>query len=174
MKKIAILLFAVITAISCSKDDAQTPEPVANTALKVFNKTTGAEIKDGDVVTFNTIRINDNALKFYFKNTSTSSLKVKTRFISYSGTADTSGLEICIGQQCISSLVTGSTYPFIGEPVISVPANGTVGENEYKIVNIATPIAPATAVTYVFEAFQYDNSGSEVGNKVRFTYKYQQ
>jgi hypothetical protein len=57
MKKIAILLFAVITAISCSKDDAQTPEPVANTALKVFNKTTGAEIKDGDVVTFNSISI---------------------------------------------------------------------------------------------------------------------
>ena len=81
MKKIVILLFAVITAISCSKDDEQTPtpEPVANTALKVFHKTTGAEIKDGDVLNFNS---SANELKFYFKNTSTtSSINVKTKFI---------------------------------------------------------------------------------------------
>ena len=37
MKKIAILLFAIISALSCSKDDVQTtPEPVANNSLKVF------------------------------------------------------------------------------------------------------------------------------------------
>lgn len=178
MKKIVILLFALITAVGCSKDDAQTtPEPVVNNALKLYNKTTGAEIKDGDVILFNSISSqgNANTLKFYFKNTSaTSSINVKTKFISFSGVSDTSSLEFCIGQQCYNSPTIGNSYPLSGEPVLSVPANGTIGENEYKILNIATPVSPATAVDYVFEAYQYDANGTPVGNKVRFTYRYQQ
>jgi hypothetical protein len=178
MKKIVILLFAVITAISCSKDDEQTPtpEPVANTALKVFNKTTGTEIKDGDVLTFTSISSQGgaNELKFYFKNTSAAPIKVKTKVVSFSGVPNTNGLEFCIGQQCIGSPVIGISYPVSTEPTLSVPANGTIGENEYKIVNIATPVSPATSVDYVFEAYQYDANGTPVGNKVRFTYRYQQ
>jgi hypothetical protein len=177
MKKIAILLFALISVVSCSKDDAQTAlEPVANNALKVFNKTSGTEIKDGDVLTFTSISSQGgaNELKFYFKNTSAAPIKVKTKVVSFSGVPNTNGLEFCIGQQCIGSPVIGISYPFSTEPTLSVPANGTIGENEYKIVNIATPVSPATAVDYVFEAYQYDANGNEVGNKVRFTYKYQQ
>ena len=179
MKKIAILLFAVITAISCSKDDVQTPEPVANTALKVFNKTTGAEIKDGDVVIFNNIGpVNGNPyanmLKFYFKNTSAAPINTKVKFISFSGVPDTSYLSICIGAQCLSSISTGYSYPLSSEPIITVPANGTIGIIEdYKIYNTTIPNPPATAVDYVFEAYQYDANGTPVGNKVRFTYRYQ-
>ena len=177
MKKIAILLFAVITAISCSKDDAQTPEPVANTALKVFNKTTGAEIKDGDVVTFNSISIQGSAnmLKFYFKNTSAAPINTKVKFISFSGVPDTSYLSICIGAQCLSAISTGYSYPLSSEPIITVPANGNIGIIEdYKIYNTSTPVAPATPIEYVFEAYQYDANGTPFGNKVRFTYRYQQ
>jgi len=177
MKKIAILLFAVITAISCSKDDAQTPEPVANTALKVFNKTTGAEIKDGDVVTFNSISIQGSAnmLKFYFKNTSAAPINTKVKFISFNGVPDTSYLSICIGAQCLSAISTGYSYPLSSEPIITVPANGNIGIIEdYKIYNTSTPVAPATTIEYVFEAYQHDASGNPVGNKVRFTYRYQQ
>ena len=177
MKKIAILLFAVITAISCSKDDAQTPEPVANTALKVFNKTTGAEIKDGDVVTFNSISIQGSAnmLKFYFKNTSAAPINTKVKFISFNGVPDTSYLSICIGAQCLSAISTGYSYPLSSEPIITVPANGNIGIIEdYKIYNTSTPVAPATTIEYVFEAYQYDANGTPVGNKVRFTYRYQQ
>ena len=177
MKKIAILLFAVITAISCSKDDAQTPEPVANTALKVFNKTTGAEIKDGDVVTFNSISIQGSAnmLKFYFKNTSAAPINTKVKFISFSGVPDTSYLSICIGAQCLSAISTGYSYPLSSEPIITVPANGNIGIIEdYKIYNTSTPVAPATTIEYVFEAYQYDANGTPIGNKVRFTYRYQQ
>ena len=177
MKKIAILLFAVITAISCSKDDAQTPEPVANTALKVFNKTSGAEIKDGDVVTFNSISIQGSAnmLKFYFKNTSAAPINTKVKFISFNGVPDTSYLSICIGAQCLSAISTGYSYPLSSEPIITVPANGNIGIIEdYKIYNTSTPVAPATTIEYVFEAYQYDANGTPVGNKVRFTYRYQQ
>lgn len=181
MKKIVILLFAVITAVGCSKDDAQTtPDPVANTALKVFNKTTGAEIKDGDVLTFNHIgpiqgNLNANVLKFYFKNTSAAPINTKVKFISFSGVPDSSGISICIGAQCLSSISTGYSYPLSSEPIITIPANGIVGDIEqYKIYNVAVPVSPATAVDYVFEAYQYDSTGTPVGNKVRFTYRYQQ
>lgn len=178
MKKIAILLFAVISALSCSKDDVQTtPEPVANNSLKVYNKTSGAEIKDGDVITLNSISAQGNAhtLKFYFKNTSATPINTKVKFISFSGVPDTSYLSICIGAQCLSSIITGYSYPLSSEPIITVPANGTIGIIEdYKIFNTALPVSPATSVNYVFEAFQFDANGNEVGNKVRFTYRYQQ
>ena len=178
MKKIAILLFAVISAVSCSKDDVQTtPEPVANNSLKVFNKTTNAEIKDGDVITFNSISIQGSAnmLKFYFKNTSAAPINTKVKFISFSGVPDTSYLSICIGAQCLSAISTGYSYPLSSEPIITVPANGTVGDIEdYKIFNTTLPVSPATKIDYVFEAYQHDASGNPVGNKVRFTYRYQQ
>jgi hypothetical protein len=75
----------------------------------------------------------------------------------------------------LSSIATGYSYPLNSEPIITVPANGTIGDIEdYKIFNTSTPIPPATAVNYNFEAFQHDANGNEVGNKVRFTYKYQQ
>jgi hypothetical protein len=172
MKKIVILLFAVITAISCSKDDEQTPTPEpVNNALKVFHKTTGAEIKDGDVLNFNS---SASELKFYFKNTSATSIKVKTKFITYSGVSDTSGLNLCIGAQCYTAPIMGSSYPVSNEPVISVPANGIIGDIEqYKIFNTILPNPPATSIDYVFEAYQYDANGNPVGNKVRFTYRYQ-
>ncbi len=178
MKKIVILLFALITAFGCSKDDAQTtPDPVANTALKVFNKITGAEIKDGDVLTFNSVSTqgNANTLKFYFKNISAAPINTKVKFISFNGVPDTSYLSICIGAQCLSSIIPGYSYPGNSEPIITVPANGSIGYVEdYKIYNTSTPIAPATKIDYVFEAYQYDASGNPVGNKVRFTYRYQQ
>ena len=178
MKKIVILLFAVITAISCSKDDEQTPTPEpVNNALKVFNKTTGAEIKDGDVLNFNSISTQGDAnmLKFYFKNTSATPINTKVKFISFSGVPDASYLSICIGAQCLSSIITGYSYPLSSEPIITVPANGTVGDIEdYKIFNTTLPVSPATKIDYVFEAYQHDASGNAVGNKVRFTYRYQQ
>ena len=177
MKKILILLFAVISAVSCSKDDVQTPEPAANNALKVYNKTTGSEIKDGDILTFNSITSQGglNTLKFYFKNASSAPINTKVKFISFNGVPDTSYLSICIGAQCLSAIITGYSYPGNSEPIITVPANGTIGIIEdYKIYNTTLPVSPATKIEYVFEAYQYDANGTPIGNKVRFTYRYQQ
>ena len=69
----------------------------------------------------------------------------------------------------------GNIYPRNNEAQIIVPANGIAGNGgANKIINTSAPVAPATAVEYVFEVFQQDASGNEVGNKVRFTYRYQQ
>jgi hypothetical protein len=75
----------------------------------------------------------------------------------------------------LSSISTGFSYPLSSEKIITIPANGTVGDIEdYKIFNTTLPVSPATKIDYVFEAYQHDASGNPVGNKVRFTYRYQQ
>jgi hypothetical protein len=176
MKKIIFLLLVVISAVSCSKGDDQTTEPVVNNSLKVFNKTSGEEIIDGDILTFNSISSqgSGNTLKFYFKNTSAAPINTKVKFVSFIGVPDSSYLSICIGAQCLSSIATGFSYPSNSEPIITVPANGIIGYVEdYKIFNTTIPVPPATAVNYIFEAFQYDANGNAIGNKVRFTYQYQ-
>ena len=188
MKKILIIFFFGLAAIGCSKDD-ETASPVVTDTnnLKVINYPSNSEIKDGDVLAFNHIgpiqgNLDANALKFYFKNISSSDMKVKMRLISKTGVPDTNGVSFCYGPNindgvCLSPgfLVIGNVYPRNNEAQIIVPANGIAGSGgANKIINTSAPVAPATAVEYIFEAFQQDANGSEVGNKVRFTYRYQQ
>ena len=185
MKKVLMLLFVALATIGCSKEDAPVAEtPAATNALKVYNSSSNAEILNNDVVVFSgSAGLVDptNALKFYFKNTSTSEIKVKMRLVSLSGVSDTSSVSFCYGPNtndgvCLNgtALEVGSSYPRNNEAQIIVPANGTAGTGgANKFQNTATPVAPATVVDYVIEAFQVDASGNEVGNKVRFTYRYQ-
>ena len=174
MKKMLMFLFVGFLIIGCSKDDSPAEEAQDTKPLKVMNKTTGTEIKDGDVVviTSNSNTNDVNALKFYFKNTSSSPMNVKTRFLSVTGTPDATQVQYCIGDVCLNSINPGSNYPVNGEPILTVPAHGALGEGIYKIQNTASPVAPATAVDYVFEIYQYDANLNEVGNKVTFTYRY--
>lgn len=178
MKKVLMFMFVGLLMTSCSKDDSPTPTPtptpVDSKPLKVINKATGEEINDGDIVVFNTnSNTNDvNALKFYFKNTSSSSMNVRTTFVEYSGTTDALQIQYCIGDLCLNGIDAGNNYPANGEPVLTVPANGTLGDGIYKIQNTASPVSPATSIDYVFEVYQYDADLNKVGNKVTFTYRY--
>ena len=185
MKKLIMVLLVGFAAIGCSKDEVGTPAVTDNNTLKVLTYPSNTEILDGSTILFSgSAGLVDptNALKFYFKNTSSADMKVKMRLVSMTGVSDTNGLQFCygpneIGGVCLSQgfLVIGNVYPRNNEAQIIVPANGTAGgSGANKIQNIAIPVAPATAVEYVFEVFQQDANGNEVGNKVRFTYKYQQ
>lgn len=180
-----MVLLVGFAAIGCSKDEEGTPAVTDTNTLKVFNYPSNIEILDGSTILFSgSAGLVDptNALKFYFKNTSSTDMKVKMRLISNTGVSDTNGLSFCYGPNVndgvclLGSLINiNSIYPRNNEAQIIVPANGTAGGGgANKIQNSATPVAPATAVEYVFEVFQQDASGNEVGNKVRFTYKYQQ
>jgi hypothetical protein len=189
MKKLAMLLLIGLATISCSKDD--TPEvapvttpPITDTnTLKIYNYPANTEITNNSVVNFSgTAGLVDptNALKFYFKNTSSSEMKVKIRLVSLSGVPDTGSVSFCYGPNindgvCLlgTALTVGNSYPRNNEAQIIVPANGTVGTGgANKFQNTAQPVSPATAVDYVLEAFQLDANGNEVGNKVKFTYRY--
>lgn len=173
-----MILWIGIALVGCSKEDEVTPQPVEVNAMKIINKNTGTEIMDGDVVVFNTALPGNNdanSLKFYFSNVSSAPIKVRSRFISVTGVPNANNVQYCIGDNCLTSIVAGSNYPLSNQEVLTVPANGRLGDIEqYKIQNFATPVAPATKIDYVFEFFQYDANGNEVGNKVRFTYRYQQ
>jgi hypothetical protein len=188
MKKLIMVLLVGLAAIGCSKDEVGTPAVTDTNTLKILNYPSNTEIKDGDVLTFNHNgpipggNQEANVLKFYFKNTSSADMKVKMRLVSKTGVPDTNGLSFCYGPNvndgvCLSPgfLVIGNVYPRNNEAQIIVPANGTAGGGgANKIINTSAPVAPATAVEYVFEVFQQDANGNEVGNKVRFTYRYQQ
>lgn len=177
MKKILMLLFVGLATISCSKDDAPAPVITDTNTLKLYNSSTDAEIKDGDVIVFTgSAGLVDptNTLKFYFKNTSASAIKVRSRFVSFSGVNSADNVQYCIGENCLLSISQGSNYPVSNQEVLTVPANGILGKTQqYKMQNFATPVAPATKVDYVFEFYQYDSNLNEVGNKIRITYRYQ-
>lgn len=185
MKKLIIVLLVGFASIGCSKDEEGTPAVTDTNTLKVFNYPSNNEILNGATISFSgSAGLVDptNALKFYFKNTSSSEMKVKIRLVSLTGVPNTSGISFCYGPNvndgvCLigTALTVGSVYPRNNDAQIIVPANGiagTAGANKFQ--NSALPVAPATAVEYVLEAFQQDSNGNEVGNKVRFTYKYQQ
>lgn len=180
-----MILLVGLATISCSKDEVGTPAVIDTNTLKVLNYPSNTEIANRSTILYSGSAglVNPtNALKFYFKNTSSADIKVKMRLVSITGVSDTNGLSFCYGPNindgvCLAGtdITVGSSYPSNNDAQIIVPANGTAGgSGANKIQNIATPVAPATAVEYVFEVFQQDASGNEVGNKVRFTYKYQQ
>ncbi|MDI9310977.1 MAG: hypothetical protein QM535_12240, partial [Limnohabitans sp.] len=85
MKRIFICLFAVGVLFGCSKsDDAPAPTPsttVATDVIKLYNKDTSAEIKDGDVFTYSSTVANNCTLSFYFKNLTSSAIKVKGKIV---------------------------------------------------------------------------------------------
>jgi hypothetical protein len=185
MKKLAMLLLVGLATISCSKDDAPAAvAPITDpNSLKVYTYPANTEITDNSVINFTgSAGLTDptNALKFYFKNVSSSEMKVKLRLVSLSGVSDTSSASFCYGPNtndgvCLlgTALTVGSTYPRNSDAQIIIPAGGTSGTGgANKFQNTATPVAPATNVDYVLEAFQVDGGGNEVGNKVRFTYRY--
>lgn len=175
MKKLAILFLFSLATISCSSDDAEatpvTPAPVTDTnTMKIYNKTTGAEIKNGDVIVMTSNTSPNNKLAFYIKNITSSAMNVKSRLVSMTNT-DGSGMSYCIGETCFAGVAAGTSYPGNSE-TLTVPANGTAGgDGFFKMENTATPDGAAGSLDYVFEFYQYNNDG-EVGNKVKFTYRY--
>ena len=184
MKKLVMLLLVGLATISCSKDDTPAESAITDpNTMKIYNSASNTEITDGSVITFTgAAGLVDptNALKFYFKNTSSSDIKVKIRLVSLAGVPDTGSVSFCYGPNtndgvCLigTALTVGSSYPRNNESQIIVPANGTIGTGgANKFQNTATPVSPATTVDYVLEAFQEDVNGNEVGNKVKFTYRY--
>jgi len=182
MKKIILFLALGLTLYSCSsnEEDVTNNSVVDLNGLKVYNKSTSSEIADGSVINMSSVsNFNDaNALKFYFKNETNTDKKVRIRLISFSGVSNTNQMSFCYGANinsgnCLFGIPVGESYPESGETEIIVPANGTSGtEGTNKIINSAVPEAPATSVNYEFEVYQYNSNGDEVGNKVRFTYRY--
>jgi hypothetical protein len=173
MKKIIALLFVGLATIGCSKDDAPAAVPTDTNTMKIFNAATGTEIKDGDVVVFNSLEEPGNKLSFYIKNITNSDMNVRSRLVSILN-GDGSNMQYCFGINCFYSVSEGQTYPTNNHELVTVPANGSLGSGSFKMENFAAPTNDATVAEYVYEFYQHDSEMNEVGNKVRFTYKYQE
>lgn len=173
MKKLIALMFVALATLGCSKEDTPTAvPPVADTnTMKIFNSTTGAEIKDGDVVSFTSLAEPGNKLSFYVKNTGSTAMNVRSRLVSVVG-GDGSAMQYCFGINCFASVSQGATYPTNSHELVTIPANGSLGSGAFKMENSAAPTA-GSKVDYVFEFYQHDADMNAVGNKVRFTYRYQ-
>lgn len=131
----------------------------------------GTPIVNGQVISYNTTTYSISSLGFNISNSSNAAISVKIRCESITN-ADGTGMELCFGNDCFSSVAAGSNYP-PGNGVVTVPANSTIGAGlGYHFWNSNTGNGVNYPIQYVFKFYQRDSSGNEVGNAITFTYRY--
>lgn len=163
MKKVFLLLFTAVLAISCSKSDSGSSETVKKLSL---TKLDGTVITDGSVIAVTSSGDNDALVAFYVKNSSASAINIKAKCVSVTS-SDGSDIQFCFGAQCYAGVSVGQTFPIDPTEIITIPANGQLGGESYHFQNFAT-----NSADYVFEFYQYDSNNAVVGNKVTVTYRY--
>lgn len=125
----------------------------------------GTPITDGQVVAFNTIGFPAAEMDFYVRNLSTTtstSVKVSCELLVNN---DGTNFELCFGNECLSYVEQGEVYP--STPVVLAP-NGVNGEFDH-LLNTS---GGSGTKDYVFKFYQINGSGSEVGNSITMTYRY--
>jgi hypothetical protein len=133
-----------------------------------LTKADGSPINEGDVFTYNNVNYPQASLDFHIRNNASTATLVKVKSVSITN-ADGSGLELCIGPVCLSSIHAGNSYP--NNPV-SIAANSTDTYSNH-VYNIDEGDGENYPMDYVFKVYQLNSSGVEVGNSVTFTYRYQ-
>ena len=154
MKNLKIIIFCFFTAIGFSQ-----------MTLKKLN---GSPINDGDVLTFSSVTDPDNYLGLKIYNNSPNIMRVKAEVVSITN-ADGTGIQLCFGNVCVSSISPGFSYP-TNNPA-SIPAQGVNGNFDH-FLNENTGINSNQNVEYILRFYQLDSNGLEIGNSVTFTYKY--
>lgn len=155
MKKIAFLSISFLSFIGYSQ-----------ITLTRHNLT---PIVDGQVLAFNSVEYTAAELDFYVKNNSTTSTKVKIRCESLLNN-DGTGFELCFGDQCLSSVQEGDSYPSSPYPAVTLAPNTTNGNFDHFLnTEAGTGTFPKD---YVFRFYQINNSGVEISNSITLTYRY--
>ena len=133
-----------------------------------LKKLNGSPINDGDVLTFSSVTDPDNYLGLKIYNNSPNIMRVKAEVVSITN-ADGTGIQLCFGNVCVSSISPGFSYP-TNNPA-SIPAQGVNGNFDH-FLNENTGINSNQNVEYILRFYQLDSNGLEIGNSVTFTYKY--
>jgi hypothetical protein len=153
MKKNILLAFLFIAGIS-------------NAQLAV-SKIDGTPIADGEIITFNSVLLNEATLSLKITNTLTSSIDVKLKCTGFINT-DGVGMAVCFGGDCYSGVAVGQMYP-------SASTNVTIaaGENDTTSHFINSDPGNGTSIIdYVFQIYRTNNFGAIVGTPFSFTYRY--
>lgn len=139
-----------------------------NTAQAQFSVTKhdGTPIADNQVLTFNSLNYMDALLEFYVHNNSNAPISMQIECVEITnGTG--SGMELCFGNVCLSSVSPGQYYPNI--PVTILPG-GTNSQFDHFLNS--NPGDGQNPIDYQFRFFMVNSEGDEVGPSTSFIYRY--
>jgi hypothetical protein len=133
-----------------------------------ITKLNGDPINNGDVLSFSALTEPSCYLGLKVLNTSAVDINVKIKVESITN-ADGTNLQLCFGDLCYGTIVSGLSYP--SNPASVVPANGSNGNFDHFLNTNPGTIAGQN-VDYVFKFYQVNDLDVEIGNSVTFTYRY--
>lgn len=126
----------------------------------------GTPIADGQVLAFNSIAYPAAQLDFYVVNTSTTtSTNVKINCMSLVNNTGT-GFELCFGNECLSDVEEGLSYPVNTPYVTLAPGASSGNDGHFLNTNLGTGVYPKD---YTFRFYQ---AGNPSGNVVDVTYRF--
>lgn len=129
----------------------------------------GNLLTDGDIISFNTIAPDADAIyNFYVNNTSTdTAIRMKIEFVSALN-ADGSMMELCFGL-CYTGITIGQSYPPNADYVEIAPGAQTPPGNHMANADAGNG---TDVLDYLFRFYQIDNAGNEIGDSLSVTYRY--
>lgn len=129
-------------------------------------KIDGTPITDGSIIAFGSTDITTATLGFFVHNNSNADIDVRIKCISLTGTG--TGMQLCFGGLCYNNVIAGNSYPAF--PVTIAAGQTNTQFDHFYNSNLDT--GGATMKDYTFKFYQIDANGTEVGNSVTFTYRY--
>ncbi len=163
-----IVLFSVLSLMSCKKDDPEEASELNDYSVTV----SGTELVN------NTERIYTDVgeianMDLLIKNNSTSDINLKINVVSVEGNYDTVNsisIVLCLGEQCYNGININTSYPLNG--YYSLGAGETSTINAVHFQNNDSSKGP---LTFEFKLYQVDSDGEEIVSKksLQFKYRYQ-
>jgi hypothetical protein len=127
----------------------------------------GVLVADNQVMSYNTTAYPQASLDFKVNNNSSSPINVRIECLETLN-SDGSGMELCFGNVCLSSVHHGTSYP--SAPVTIAPNSMDTGVNHFYNTNLGD--GQNYPMDFVFRFYQVDGVGQEVGNAITLTYRY--
>jgi len=127
----------------------------------------GNPIEDGDVISFGTVLAPDAFIKFKVTNQGATAINTRIEFVSASN-ADGSQFELCYGL-CYTGLTIGESYPPGSDFIVIEPGMSTGQGNHFYNADAGDG---TQIIDYVFRFYETDGSGTDIGNSLTFTYRY--
>lgn len=127
----------------------------------------GVTIADNQIFSYDNTSYPQASLDFKVNNNSSSSINVRIECVD-TVNSDGSGMELCFGNVCLSSVHHGTSYP--SAPVTIAPNSMDTGVNHFYNTNLGD--GQNYPMDYIFRFYQVDAQGQEVGNAITLTYRY--
>ena len=140
----------------------------AASAQMVVRRTNGVAFTNNEIIPITSLTAPANNVGFYVQNTSNAPIGVKIRCESITN-ATGADFELCFGL-CYPSVAVGGRYPGGNFNTVQIAANSQSGTGDHFLNNnTGTGQFP---MDYVFKFYMIDSAGTEIGNSVTVTYRY--